>query len=160
MCVCKPSSFSRWFEMCPVQQCIRFKDLVSHTHLCLVIQSETSLQITPKWPCRTACGCARHCFEQITHEQRKRLFDGFWNSGNFDVQNTFLCGCVKVSNTKRKCASHESRRCFSCVYYIQNGSVSEQVCKTAFLSFFAVSNGRLSCALRLRNTRAKFDPHK
>jgi hypothetical protein len=34
------------------------------------------------------------------------------------------------------------------VFYVQNGSISERVCKTAFLSIFGISNGRLSRALQ------------
>ena len=65
------------------------------------------------------------------------------------MQNTFLCGCGKVMNTKRKYSKEvESLRSFSRVYYIQNGSVSEQVCKTGYLSIFAVSNGHVSHTLK------------
>ena len=65
------------------------------------------------------------------------------------MQNAFLCGCVKISATKRKYAKGpDSRRSFSRIYYVQNDNISEQVCKTAFLSIFAISNGRLSRALK------------
>jgi len=64
------------------------------------------------------------------------------------VQNAFICGCVKVFATKRSSVkSTSSRRQFSRIYYIQNGPVSERVCKTAFLSIFGISNGRLGRAL-------------
>ena len=78
---------------------------------------------------------------------RKELFDGFWKTANFDVQNTFLCGCVKVFATKRKGVKSPSRRQFSRIYYVQNGPVSVWVCKTAFLAIFGISNGRLERAL-------------
>ena len=114
---------------------------------CMV--STLFLQITPKRPSRISCCCTRRCFDRIPEDQRKILFDGFWKSGNFDVQNAYLCGCVKVINTKKKYAKGpKSRRSFSRLYYVQNRNVSERVCKTAFLSIFAVSNGRLSRAIK------------
>ena len=64
------------------------------------------------------------------------------------MQNAFICGCVKVFATKHKdgrCTS--SRRQYSRIYYVQDGQVSERVCKTAFLSIFGISNGRLGRAL-------------
>ena len=102
----------------------------------------------PKRPSRTSCGCCRRCFERISEDTRKSLFDGFWKTANFDLQNAYLCGCVKVLNTKRKYTkSVESRRSFSRVFYVQNGDVSERVCKTAFLLIFAICNGCLGRGL-------------
>ena len=102
----------------------------------------------PKRSTKTSCGCVRRCFERISEEKRKGLFEGFWKTASFDVQNAYLCGCVKILTTKRKYTkSAESRRRFSRLFYVPNGEISERVCKTAFLSIFAISNGRLSRAL-------------
>ena len=106
-------------------------------------------QVPPKRSDRTSCGCARHCFDKVSQERRKALFEGFWKMANFDIQNTYLCGCIKTSNTKRKYTKREeSRRKFTRVFYVSNGGISERVCKTAFLSIFSVSNGCLSRALQ------------
>ena len=68
---------------------------------------------------------------------------------NFDLQNTYLCSCVKTITTKQKYTKSEEFCCkFSRVFYVSNGAVSEHVCKTAFLAIFSVSNGRLSRALQ------------
>ena len=110
-------------------------------------------QVTPKRPSRTSCGCSRRCFDRLSESCRKGLFDGFWKTANFDLQNAYLCGCVKVLTTKRKYTkAEESRRHFSRVFYVQNGSVSERVCKTAFLSIFGISNGRLGRALETQTS--------
>ena len=83
-------------------------------------------QVTPKRPSRTSCGCSRRCFDRLSESCR---------TANFDLQNgqnAYLCGCVKVLPTKSKYTkAEESRRHFSRVFYVQNGSVSERVCKTA-----------------------------
>ena len=117
-------------------------------------------QVSPKRPSQVSCSCARKCFERLSETTRKELFDGFWRTANFDVQNAFLCGCVKVFETKRKYTrSTDSRRNFFEDIYIQNGPVSERVCKTAFLSIFGISNGRLGRALSSQ-AAAGGVPHK
>ena len=95
------------------------------------------------------CGCALRCYDRVGRAQRQKLFDGFWGMGSFDVQNTYLCGCVKVINIKRHYTSNEtSRRKFSRVYYINSSGVSARICKTAFLRIHGVSNRRLDQAIK------------
>ena len=76
----------------------------------------------------------------------KALFDGFWQTMNFDVQNAYLCGCIKVMSTKRKYTAKqaESRRSFSREYYVPNGEELLKICKRASQSVFAVSDGRIN----------------
>ena len=106
-------------------------------------------QVPPKQPSSVSCGCTQRCFEKVTEDKRKTLFEGFWKMGNFDLQNTYLCGCVKTITTKRKYTKREeSRRKFTRVFYVSSGGISERVCKKAFLSIFAISSGRLSQALQ------------
>ena len=96
----------------------------------------------------TPCGCTLQCFDKIPEEQRKRLFTGFWETGDFNVQNAYICGCVRVLKTKRKYTkAPSSRRKYSRVYYVKNGAVSEQVCKSAFISIHGISSGRLERAI-------------
>ena len=96
------------------------------------------------------CNCRRQCYSKVPSEQRKKLFDGFWSSGNFDVQNAYICGCIKTSEVARRYTSHgsDSRRSHSRVYYVQNGAISTRVCKVAFLRIHGVSDGRVSRALQ------------
>ena len=46
----------------------------------------------------TPCGCQLQCYRNISLEQRIKLFDGFWASGSFDVQNAYICGYVKIDH--------------------------------------------------------------
>ena len=95
------------------------------------------------------CGCALKCFDKISEDQRKRLFAGFWDSGNFDVQNAYLCGCVRVMKTKRKyMKAPTSRRKYTRMYFVKNSAISEEVCKAAFLSIHGISSGWLDCAIQ------------
>ena len=78
---------------------------------------------------------------------RKKLFDGFWQLGSFDVQNAYICGCVKQVAVKRHYTA-ESRRNHSRVFYVNNGDVSVTICKMAFLRIHGISNGRLCRVLK------------
>ena len=95
------------------------------------------------------CGCKLQCYQNIPLEQRTKLFDGFWASGSYNVQNAYICGCVKITKVARRYTSQgdKSRRSFSRSYYVTNYDVSTRVCKKAFLQIHGLSNGRLSHAL-------------
>ena len=43
----------------------------------------------PKEMINTPCGCALRCFNKVNQEQRKKLFDGYWTSADFNVQSTY-----------------------------------------------------------------------
>ena len=95
------------------------------------------------------CGCALKCFDKISQDQRKCLFTGFWESSNFDVQNSYLCGCVRVMKAKRKYTkAATSRRKYTRMYFVKNGAISEEVCKAAFLGIHGISSGRLDRAIQ------------
>ena len=80
-------------------------------------------QVIPKRPSRTSCGCSRQCFDRLSESCRKGLFDNFWKTNNFDLQNAYLYDCVKVLTRKRKYTkAKESCRHFYRVFYEQNGS--------------------------------------
>ena len=90
-----------------------------------------------------SCACASKCFTKLTVEEMKKIFKSFWELSNFDVQNAFLCGSVKISPVKRH-TSPTSKRGNTRVYYVNNGERSIRVCKTAFLRIHGISNGRLT----------------
>ena len=97
----------------------------------------------------TPCGYSLHCFDKVDHEQRKKLFGGYWSSCDLDVQSAYLCGCVKTVEVKRRYTHTESsQRSHSRVYYVSKGGLSVRVCKKAFLRMHGISNGRLDRALR------------
>ena len=91
----------------------------------------------------TPCGCALRCFDVWTQDQRKKIFTGFWALGSHDIQNTYLCGCVKVLPVQRHYRSN-SKRGNTRTYYVNNGERSVRVCKKAFLSIHGVSSGRIT----------------
>ena len=108
----------------------------------------------------TPCGCKMKCYNQLSVDDRKKLYDGFWASGSFDVQNAYLCGCVRSVEVARRYTSkqNDSRRQCTRVYYVEKGSLSVKICKKAFLKIHGISNGRLDRALRAKQL-AGGSPH-
>lgn len=88
---------------------------------------------------------ALYCCEKLSSE-RKCIFDSFWATGNFNVQNAYLCRCVKVLPVLP--SGSQSGRQHSRTFYVKRGSVSVRVCKEAFLSMHGVPNSRLTVSGR------------
>jgi hypothetical protein len=108
-------------------------ELISHAYTFLT-HTLAHFQVSAKQMGTTPCGCALKCFDKISEEQRKKLFTAFWDTGDFNVQNAYIhvCGCVRVLKAKKKYTkAPASRRKYSRVYYVKNGALSEQVCKSA-----------------------------
>ena len=104
-----------------------------------------------KQPSNASCMCPLKCYEKVSEGQRQKLFDGFWARADFNTQNAYICGCIKV--VKIKCQytnkGEESQRSNSCVYYVNNGSgISARVCRKAFLRIHALSAGHVDRALK------------
>ena len=107
-------------------------------------------QVPAKQMGTTPCKCKLKCFEIVDEAQRQKLFDGFWETTDFNLQNAYISGCVKVISVKRRYTDtpDDSRRNYSRVFYVQNGSVSSRICKQAFLKIHDISNGRLNRVLK------------
>ena len=95
--------------------------------------------MSPKRPSKVSCSCARKCFERLSETTRKELFDGFWRTANFDVQNAFLCGCVKVFETKRKYTRVLTHRGIFRGYFISKMVRSQSVFVRPLFCQFLVS---------------------
>lgn len=91
------------------------------------------------------CKCKFHCFDRISQHDREKIFDEFWKLGNFNLQNSYLFGCLKQETTKRKTkkTNSPSKRCYSFQYYVgTTDGVKVRVCKMAFLSVHGLQNHR------------------
>ena len=97
-----------------------------------------------------SCGCALKCCEKLSTEKRKAIFSGFWALGRFDVQNTYISGCIQVKPVQRHYSPRSTpSRCGNTrLYYIKDGEYSIRVCKNAFLLMHGISNGRVNRVLQ------------
>lgn len=94
----------------------------------------------------TPCACKLKCCSRITTVQRNT----YLITSDFNAQNAYLCGCIKVIDPKRRyqTSPNSSRHQYSRVFYKNRQGVSVRVCKKLFLRTFAISNGRMDRALR------------
>ena len=130
--------------------------LLLHSQCCSVFT-----QVPPRRADNTPCKCKLRCYDKVSDAQRKALFEGFWKTSSFDVQNAYICGCIKVTEVRRRYSTsgNESRRSYTREYSVKkDGVVSVRVCKEAFLKIFGISNGRLDRALKAQ-AAAGGSPH-
>ena len=97
-----------------------------------------------------SCGCALRCCDKLSTDKRKAIFEGFWALGNYDVQNTYISGCIQVKPVQHhySTGASSSRRGNTRLFYVRDGEYSVRACKSAFLLMHGVSNGRVSRALQ------------
>lgn len=46
--------------------------------------------------------CHDLCYQKISEDQQKKIFDDYYKIGNFDLQTSYLCELISVSD-KKKC---------------------------------------------------------
>ncbi|CAG9773407.1 unnamed protein product [Ceutorhynchus assimilis] len=101
------------------------------------------------------CDCKNRCREKLqgNHEQ---LFTKFWDLGSFDLQNSYLFGCIRAENKKRsnkkKQMNNVSRRKFTADYLVNIGDEEKKICKTEFLSVHGLqkSRGKVERILKMK----------
>jgi len=92
-----------------------------------------------------SCSCRMHCFSKVSEGQCEKLFDSFWDLGDFDKQNAFIFGHIKCFEPKRRRVEDpaDSRKQNSFAFYVKNESGTDiRVCKQAFLGIFGLQNSR------------------
>ena len=86
----------------------------------------------------------------VSADQQKALFDGFWKTSNFNVQNA----CVNVCRYRKSNDIIRKVEVSPAGGTVDNTmsklAVSVRVCKVAFLNIFGISNSRLDVLLKLK----------
>lgn len=89
------------------------------------------------------CSCSLKCFERIPVDIQQNIFTRFWNYADYNIQNTYLRGCLKKQSVKRKTKQVDSRRTGTIEYSIDYNAVVYVVCKSAFISIHGLGRGRV-----------------
>ena len=90
------------------------------------------------------CSCSLHCYEKVSVDIRKVLFEKFWAAGNYEHQNSMICSLVQENKVKRKRVPLSSIRNFSRTYSINN----TVVCRNIFTNTLKISTKRVNTALQ------------
>lgn len=100
--------------------------------------------------------CIYQCSIYIIKEQRKQIFDNFYNLGTIQRQWEFIARCTDrilpkyrrvVESSKRK----RNERGLNVAYYFQLDNNRIRVCKTFFLNTLDISNSVTKTALEKCN---------
>jgi len=112
-------------------------------------------------PTHKVCGCNNdHDCSSVTVGEQQEMFAAFWRTANFDLQTATLCSLIDERPVARRTvhdgsgpsAANKKKRCkqLSREYHLLVSGGRKKVCKTMFLTTFAVSNGRVDRALKNR----------
>ena len=71
------------------------------------------------------------------------IFEGFWKSGDREVQNTFIRSMVCIQDKNRMTVGDESRRNLTLRYHFKQDGHLIEVCKSNFLNVLAISEKRV-----------------
>ena len=98
--------------------------------------------------------CRKLCSDQLTTDECERVFNGFWETGSYDVQNAYIAGCIE----QHAVASHKVpnvalgkksvTRSFARRYSVQTDDRRVTVCKSTFLRLLGVRSGRVNTVMR------------
>ena len=95
------------------------------------------------------CSCPRKCHLLVTIEERKNIFQNFYNLSDFNLQTAYINAQVNVVNKGRVTAAHDpNKRSKTRIYSLPTESGDMvKVCKLFFKNCLRVSDGRLTRAL-------------
>ncbi|XP_046664049.1 uncharacterized protein LOC124356846 [Homalodisca vitripennis] len=95
--------------------------------------------------------CACKCNEKVSLEVRKSTFKKFYDLGDYNAQNMFICASVQEEKTKRPTVQL-SKRQFTRKYTINN----TVICRNMYVQTLRVSTKRINTALKkLKNDNVK-----
>nr|CAD7578878.1 unnamed protein product [Timema californicum] len=80
--------------------------------------------------------CRHKCNDNFSDEDRKVIFEKYWDLGSWDLQKAFMNSCIENLNPKRNNANAQySKFISSCITF-----KGQRVCKKFFLRTLDISN--------------------
>ena len=131
--------------------------------------------------CQPGGGCPFKCYDELSSEQRKYIYENFWQLEDYEKQSAYIAGCIKIKEVKRRYVRAEPgrqpKRMSSREYHLTlpNDDSEEEdeeahaegpltdirVCKRTFLSTLAISGKRVDnlASKLLKNPLSFADRH-
>lgn len=91
------------------------------------------------------CKCKRMCFDKVPEEDRQKMFQNFWAMDTYNLQNSYLFGCLqnkKIIRRTKKTSSPSRRSCSILYSVLLSTGERKIVCKVAFLNIHGLQNNR------------------
>lgn len=91
------------------------------------------------------CSCEQNCRQKLNNTE-EHIFNQFWKLGSYDLQNSYLFGCIHLGKKKRaykkKTKRQQSRRTFTACYVVEIDGAHVKICKREFMSLHGLQNSR------------------
>ena len=100
---------------------------------------------------KKGCGenCKRHCHQQISQDQREKIFHEFWGTGDINRQNDFLCSTIQiVKKNKITNKRNPSKRQFSRKYFFRVNDDNVKVCSKFYMDTLDITFSKTETALQ------------
>ena len=94
------------------------------------------------------CGCRLKCFENISEDDRQKIFSDFWNSGSHLIQTSFIQKSVQQNKPKHHTTTDpaKQRKCARIYFLSTSDGNTVRVCLKAFCSIFGKNERRVKYA--------------
>lgn len=136
-----------------------------------VTNSKTNKRVIPERQLRNPCTdkCKFKCFEKITVEQRKTIFNQYWAMGELQRQREFILQHLSTIKPKYSYKVHNSNRGNNRGFHFTVGQERIRVCKVFFKATLDISDRAIktvvqktidSCGLLSSDNRGKHKNHK
>nr|CAH7759427.1 unnamed protein product [Callosobruchus chinensis] len=102
--------------------------------------------MVPRKTVGPACTCKRKCIDHLTDQDKVEIMSKLYTEKPKNEQDTFLQGLMEARPIKRhrkRIAESASHRSSSFDYFIMHHNKRVSVCKSAFMSLYAVSHFRI-----------------
>ncbi|XP_071056373.1 uncharacterized protein [Onthophagus taurus] len=93
-----------------------------------------------------SCNCRLNCFHKISLADRQKLFDNFNKLPSKDLQDSYLCLFITVTDVARKRQRMDQQfkpKSISCKFTVKDGVKNFQICKNALLAIHGIKKGRI-----------------
>ena len=104
----------------------------------------------PEKKMKVGCSkCSRKCRNKFSEEERKTIFEEFWNLGNTDLQRNFIVRTTTTKPTERKTTKKvSSRRDKTYQHFFYKDELAVQVCQTFYLDTLSITQQWIRTALQ------------
>ncbi|CAG5005425.1 unnamed protein product [Parnassius apollo] len=108
---------------------------------------------------RPPCNCRLQCRNQFSEDQRRQIFESYWNLASIQRQRDFLCSCIEPLNILcRRIKNVEKPRTPNCSFLFLNNGRGFKMCKTFLLNTLGISERTLRTVIEAKKYNSGMAP--